>query len=226
MGQSWNLSGRAALATLAGLAVLEGLGGPVWAAPKPGRVASAPAAVAPNPSGRVSVDFVEAELGDIVKALSVQSGVNVAVAAGVKGKVTVRLKNTTLDDALRLISRLADVDYEKINGTYVVGPLDALRSLAARSGVTQTLAPHYLPLGDAKEPAQNAGPYVVVEARPQSGQLVFRGLPEDVAVVRAAVEAADITSAAPRSTTVITPAKLKPKALAELLIKALPELKC
>src|SRR5439155_14569222 len=107
MGQSWNLTGRTALATLAGLAVLEGLAGPGWAGPSASRSATPPAAVAPDSPRRVSVDFVEAELGDIVKALSVQSGVNVAVTAGVKGKVTVRLKGTTLDDALRLISRLA-----------------------------------------------------------------------------------------------------------------------
>jgi type II secretory pathway component GspD/PulD (secretin) len=148
------------------------------------------------------------------------------VASGVKGKVTVRLKGTNLDDALRLISRLANVDYKRINGTYVVGPTEDLRSLCARSGVTQTIAPKYLPLEDAKQLAQSAGPYVLVEARAQSGQLVLRGLAEDVASARGAVEASDVSSAAPRSTTVITPAKLRAKAMAELLMKALPELKC
>src|SRR6266542_512579 len=226
MGQSWNLSGRTALATLAGLALLEGFGGTASAAPQLNAVALLPVTAAANPSGRVSVDFVEADLGDIVKALSVQSGVNVAVAAGVKGKVTVRLKGTTLDDALRLISRLADVDYKRINGTYVVGQTKDLQSLCARSGVTQTLAPRYLPLEDAKELSLNASPYVLVEARVQSGQIVLRGLPEDVATARSAVEAADISSAAPRSTTVITPSKLRPKVLADLLLKALPEMKC
>jgi general secretion pathway protein D len=226
MGQSWNLSGRTALATLAGLALLEGLGGPAQAVPRFDMTALLPLVAAPGSSARVSVDFVEADLGDIVKALSVQSGVNVAVAAGVKGKVTVRLKGTTLDEALRLISRLANVDYKQINGTYVVGPTDDLRSLAARSGVTQTVAPHYLPLEDAKQIAQSAGPYVLVEARPQSGQLVFRGLSEDVAAARMAVEAADVSSAAPRSTKVLTPTRLRPKQLADLLSKALPEVKC
>src|SRR5207244_562508 len=199
MGQSWNLSGRTALATLAGLALLEGFGGPASAAPHPAAVALSPLTAAANPSGRVSVDFVEADLGDIVKALSVQSGVNVAVAAGVKGKVTVRLKQTSLDDALRLISRLADVDYKRINGTYVVGPTKDLQSLCARSGVTQTVTPRYLPLDDAKELAQGACPYVLAEVRAQSGQLVLRGLADDVAAARAAVEASDISSAAPRS---------------------------
>jgi type II secretory pathway component GspD/PulD (secretin) len=226
MGQSWNLSGRTALATLAGLALLEGFGGPASASTSLAAVAVSPLIQAANPSGRVSVDFVEADLGDIVKALSVQSGVNVAVAAGVKGKVTVRLKGTTLDDALRLISRLADVDYKKINGTYVIGQTKDLQSLCARSGVTQTVTPRYLPLDDAKELALGACPYVLAEARAQSGQLVLRGLADDVAAARAALEAADVSSAAPRTTTVITPTKLRAKVLAELLMKALPEMKC
>ncbi len=225
MGQSWNLSGRTALATLAGLALLEGWGGTAHAAPR-SHGASPPPAAAPSAPARVSVDFVEADLGDIVKALSVQSGVNVAVAAGVKGKVTVRLKGTTLDDALRLISRLANVDYRQINGTYVVGSTEDLRSLAARSGVTQTVAPRYLALAEAKEVAQSAGPFVLVEAREQSGQLVLRGLPDDVAAARLAVENADISSAAHRTSKVVTPEKLKPKVLADLLSKAVPELKC
>src|SRR4051812_36039504 len=212
MGQSWNLPGRTALATLAGLALLEGFGGTASAAPQLNAVALLPVTAAANPSGRVSVDFVEADLGDIVKALSVQSGVNVAVASGVKGKVTVRLKGTSLDEALRLISRLADVDYKRINGTYVVGATKDLQSLCARSGVTQTVAPRYLPLDDAKELGQSAGPYVLVEVRQQSGQVVLRGLAEDVATCKAALEAADISSAAPRKTAVITPTKLRAKA--------------
>ena len=35
MGQLWNLSGRTALATLAGMAMLEGYTLPAWAGPHP-----------------------------------------------------------------------------------------------------------------------------------------------------------------------------------------------
>src|SRR5690242_8428963 len=104
MGQSWNLSGRTALATLAGLAVLEGTTGSAWSAPARNGAAPTPAAVVATSSGRVSVDFVDADLGDVVKALSIQSGVNVVLAADTQGKVTVRLKGTTLEEALRLIT--------------------------------------------------------------------------------------------------------------------------
>jgi len=226
MGQLWNLSGRAALATLAGLAVLEGYAGPAWSAPRSHGTAPAPPAATAQSFGRVSVDFVEADLGDIVKALSVQSGANVAVAAGVQGKVTVRLKGTTLEEALRLISRLAGVDYKRIGGTYVVGKTEDLRSLAARSGVSLTISLHYLPLQDAQDLARSAGPYVEIETRSQSVQLSLRGLAEDVEAVRAALAAADTPAAAPRSSTVVTPAKLKPKELADILLKAVPEVKC
>src|SRR5262249_53841509 len=68
--------------------------------------------------------------------------------------------------------------------------------------------------------------YVLIDARSQTTQLSLRGLPEDIEAVKAALAAADVPSAAPRSSTVVTPAKLKPKELAELLVKAVPEVKC
>src|SRR5712692_8080842 len=131
MGQLWNLSGRTALATLAGLAVLEGYTVPAWAASQPSEPSPITAALVASSPGRVSVDFVDADLGDVVKALSIQSGVNVVLAADTKGKVTVRLKGTTLEEALRLItSRLDNFDFKRINGAYVLGTTESLRALA------------------------------------------------------------------------------------------------
>ena len=235
MGQLWNLSGRTVLATLAGLAVLEAYSGPAWAARQPSRAVPVPAAravpvpaaVVANSSGRVSVDFVEADLGDVVKALSIQSGVNVVLAAETKGKVTVRLKGTTLEEALRLItSRLDNIDFKRINGAYVIGSPDSLRALVKRSGVTQTVTPRSLSPSDAREVAQGASAYVDITVQSHTNQLVLRGLPEDVAAARAAIEAADTAWAAAPSTRVLSSPKLTPKALADLLLKSVPELKC
>jgi type II secretory pathway component GspD/PulD (secretin) len=227
MGQLWNLSGRTALATLAGLAVLEGYTVPAWAGPRSSEPSPITAAVVANSSGRVSVDFVEADLGDVVKALSIQSGVNVVLAADTKGKVSVRLKGTTLEEALRLItSRLENFDFKRINGAYVLGTTDSLRNLARRSGVSQTVTLRSLQISDAKEVAQGASAYVEVTAQPRTNQLVLRGLPEDVAAARAAVEAAESSAGAATSTRVVSSAKLSPRALADLLLNAMPELKC
>jgi type II secretory pathway component GspD/PulD (secretin) len=227
MGQLWNLSGRTALATLAGLAVLEGTALSAPAPPRSGGTAPSPPAAVANGSGRVSVDFVDADLGDIAKALLVQTGTNVILAGDVSGKVTVSLKGTTLEEALRLItSRLNNVDFKRMNGAYVIGTPDALRTLAKRSGTSATVTPRSLSLTDARDAAQSASPYVDVEIQNRTGQLVLRGLPDDVAAARAAVETADTSTAAARVTRVIKSARLTPKALSELLQKTVPELQC
>jgi type II secretory pathway component GspD/PulD (secretin) len=83
-----------------------------------------------------------------------------------------------------------------------------------------------LSLTDARDAAQSASPYVDVEVQNRAGQLVLRGMPEDVAAARAAVEAADTSTAAARVTRVIKSTRLTPKALAELLEKTVPELQC
>jgi hypothetical protein len=99
---------------------------PVDAAPKPTTVASArptpPRTYAPEPNAAregttvasaaeparpappartlVSLDFVNAEIGDVLKALAIQSGANIITAPDVKGTVTVSLTRLTVEESL------------------------------------------------------------------------------------------------------------------------------
>src|SRR5882762_1672273 len=50
---------------------------------------------------RVKLDFVSADVNVVTKALSIQSGANVVLMPTVKGTVTVRLTDLTLEDALK-----------------------------------------------------------------------------------------------------------------------------
>ncbi|MFN3689792.1 MAG: secretin and TonB N-terminal domain-containing protein [Fimbriimonadales bacterium] len=76
----------------------------------------------------VSLDFVNAEIGDVLKALAIQSGANIITAPDVKGTVTVSLSRLTVEESLNLITRLSGYRYEKIDNTYVVGTEESLRA--------------------------------------------------------------------------------------------------
>jgi general secretion pathway protein D len=130
---------------------------PVDAAPKPTTVASArttpPRTYAPEPNAAregtpvasaaellrpaapprtlVSLDFVNAEIGDVLKALAIQSGANILTAPDVKGTVTVSLSRLTVEESLNLITRLSGYRYEKIDNTYVVGTEESLKAFRA-----------------------------------------------------------------------------------------------
>lgn len=98
------------------------------------RVASAP----PHPAPRVTVDFVGAEIADVLKALSLQTQTNIVTSPEVKGTVTVSLAGVGVEEALDLITRLSGYRYTKLGNTYVVATPQGLQSLL--SG-TQTTAP-------------------------------------------------------------------------------------
>ncbi|MFN7161652.1 MAG: secretin and TonB N-terminal domain-containing protein [Fimbriimonadales bacterium] len=91
-------------------------------------------ALRPNPTPpppapiTVSLDFVNAEIGDVLKALAIQSGANIVTAPDVKGTVTVSLSRLTVEESLNLITRISGYQYEKIDNTYVVGTGESLKA--------------------------------------------------------------------------------------------------
>lgn len=99
---------------------------------KPREVATAPPVPAtPPPAPKpvlVSLDFVNAEIGDVLKALAIQSGSNIITAPDVKGTVTVSLSRLTVEESLNLITRLSGYRYAKIDNTYVIGTAESLKA--------------------------------------------------------------------------------------------------
>lgn len=81
----------------------------------------------------VTLDFVNTDVVQILKALAMQSGVNIVTAPEVKGALTVSLKNVAVTEALDLVTTLANVRYAKVGKTYVVSSnerfSDTMRSI-------------------------------------------------------------------------------------------------
>src|SRR4051812_43744077 len=73
--------------------------------------AAEPSAAAKAQSERkVSLDFVGADVHTVAKALSIQSGVNVVVMPSISGKVTIRLTQVPLEEALKRVSAAVGSD--------------------------------------------------------------------------------------------------------------------
>ena len=111
------------------------------AAPHPAAPASTGQTVraAAGSTDDVTLDFVGADINDVLKALSMQTHTNIVSGSDVKGTITVSLAHVTLEDALDLITKLSGFAYAKIGHTYLVGNAAAIQSLAA-SGTAQTPA--------------------------------------------------------------------------------------
>ncbi|MGI4791162.1 MAG: secretin N-terminal domain-containing protein [Janthinobacterium lividum] len=128
-----NFKNAAALALASGL-----LAAPLTAqaAPKP----AAPTVRALTSSADdVTLDFVGADINDVLKALAMQTHTNIVSGNDVKGPITVSLANVSLEEALDLITRLSSYQYAKVGRTYVVGSPSAIQTLTA-AGTAQAPA--------------------------------------------------------------------------------------
>ena len=108
---------------------------PVAVVQKPAPVAVKPAKAAAGPAStksgkRVSVNFLDADINDVLKAISTQSGENIVVGSDVTGKITVTLDAVTIDEALDYVTKLCGYTYLRDQNTYLVGSLHSLGGFA------------------------------------------------------------------------------------------------
>ncbi len=69
---------------------------------------------------RVSLDFVDTQIVNIVKSLALQTRVNIVTSPDVTGKLTVKLDKVSVKDALNLVTSLAGLKYAQVGRTYIV----------------------------------------------------------------------------------------------------------
>ena len=61
-------------------------------------------------TSKVSFDFVDADVRNVLRAIAEISKRNIAIAEDVKGKITIRLENVTFDEALDVILKTAGME--------------------------------------------------------------------------------------------------------------------
>jgi type II secretory pathway component GspD/PulD (secretin) len=186
--------GVALLALTLSVAVPGGLA--VAAEPAP---SAAPAAGGPSARAerKVKLDFVGADVAVVTKALSIQSGENIVLMPSVSGKVTVRLTDMTLDEALKKVAAAVGADVRKSDGSYFLGSTVELRAMMNRNGVKATYAPKHVPAGDVKDLIQASFPYLTVETIGKTNMLVMSGVRDDVAAALAKAQDCDIAPPPP-----------------------------
>lgn len=93
----------------------------------PGAPAAPPTVPAPAPggapaNGRLSMDFKDAEITNLLRLIAEVSGKNVVAGSDVTGKVTVRLVNVEWEQALDTILRINNLAYEMDGNIIRVAP--------------------------------------------------------------------------------------------------------
>jgi type II secretory pathway component GspD/PulD (secretin) len=85
-----------------------------------------PATEAASP--RVTLNFTNTEVVQILKALAMQTGVNIVTAPDVKGTLSVTLDDVSVKDALDMVTSVSGLRYAKIGNSYIVATPDKIDS--------------------------------------------------------------------------------------------------
>ncbi len=152
-------------------------------------VGTAPAA----PAGRVTLDFVEANIVDVLQALATQTGVDIAVSNSVTGTVTLRLRQVSLEQALDMIVRFRGFDYALYQNVYVVGTPQEVQAIVSKVAV-EVVNVQYSSPEDLAQSLQENFPGLHTEVTSTGAGLVLRG---DPAVVTRAIAFIKVADAAP-----------------------------
>ena len=179
----------AALALASGLlAAPSAIAAPITTAPHTVRAMT-------SSTDDVTLDFVSADINDVLKALAMQTRSNIVSGSDVKGTITVSLAHVSLEEALDLITKLSGFQYAKIGKTYLVGSPTAIQTLTANGSaqspaVTGVIAFSYSDSADLVNelkqlyPNLKTTPGKSAGGQPGGGVLVVTGSPEDVESAR------------------------------------------
>jgi type II secretory pathway component GspD/PulD (secretin) len=87
---------------------------------------------AAEPAGpNVTLNFTNTEVVQILKALAMQTGVNIVTAPDVKGTLSVTLDNVSVKDALDMVTSVSGLRYARVGNSYIVatpGKIDSASS--------------------------------------------------------------------------------------------------
>ena len=65
--------------------------------------------ISKKPVSRVSFDFMDADVRNVLRVLSEVSGRNLVISDEVKGKVTIKLDNVSWDEAMEIVTKNSDL---------------------------------------------------------------------------------------------------------------------
>ncbi len=200
--------------------------------PRPVRTARAPesantATMRGVTSQPISLNMVATDINDVLKALTMQAGVNVVTATDVKGEVTVSLQNVDFESALNSITRLSGYRWIREGSTYYVGSDKSINSF--RSGADAATEVITLTRGSAQDmltvlKAQYPNLVASLPAQQADGKtLILSGPKEDVEAASTLVAMVDQSIAPTESRTEVEVYRIK-HATASSLVATLERL--
>jgi type IV pilus assembly protein PilQ len=153
---------------------------------------------------RISLDFKDIEMGDVLRLIADVSDLNVIAGDEVKGKVTIRLVDVPWDQALDVILLTKGLGFVRVGNVLRIAPSDLLkkeeearlqerRALEQLEDLVVKLQPiNYATVGDVKEMVrQLLTPRGTVQTDKRTNTLIIKDIPSVVDEATALIKAVD-----------------------------------
>jgi type IV pilus secretin PilQ/predicted competence protein len=137
----------------------------------------------------VSLDADDAALPSVLKILAEKGNLNIITGPGVAtGRITIRMKDVPIDEAVNLVVRAAGLSYERIGNSILVADAKNLQDETGLSSYVVNL--DYADAADVKEALKNLSARIEVDRG--GNRLVVVTSPRVIAEIRAIVKTIDV----------------------------------
>ncbi len=126
----------------------------------------------------ISLDYVNAPVGDVLRALAAQEHVNVAMSVDPNQKVSVRLSNKSLEQAFQLVANLAGLECRRVDHTFLIAPPSEMKAMIAKMGVSRSVTLDHLKPNAASQ-LVNAD-FPLITTKNDGSSITLIGTPSDV----------------------------------------------
>jgi type II secretory pathway component GspD/PulD (secretin) len=137
-------------------------------------------------TGPIRMVFSDTNVASVLKAIATRTGANIVYAGKDKTPITINVTVSTVEQAVQTVTSAAGLSFRRVNNFYVVAPAEQMRQALEPYGQRVRFA---VPEGSAEmivASVREAFPHATVQVL--GGELVFRGLAEDVAEARPFIE--------------------------------------
>jgi len=178
----------------------------------------------PVSTARFTLEFVNAEIIDVLQALATQSGVNIAASGSVRGTTTLRLRDVTLEQALNIVTRLNGLDYAWVDAAYVVGTPEEVNAMRVADLRTSVVALQHIQPDYARDILARMTPEVTVSTQEGVSSILLLGTEASLAKAERALAEIDVPPVpGPPTTAQVGVRYLRADEMAEMIAQALPE---
>lgn len=145
----------------------------------------------------VNMNLKGADVAEVFRALGEVGGLNIVLDPAVKGTLTVKLQDVTVDEALQLVAYATGVQYRVVGPSLIVTPKGAVSGL--ETPVTEKLSLRYARTDDVAPALAMAAPNTRLQPDVRTNSFVAQGPAEEIEILRTVLSMLDVPIAPPEA---------------------------